>query len=432
MKRFFRFAAIVPALSIICVQLHAQSAADLIRENPDRAAGVYHSFEFHPIQDSPVPKGYRPFYISHYGRHGSRHHIGTMYPYEYLRLADSAGILTPLGKELFADAAKIYEDHIGMDGELSLRGGREHRMLAERMYKRFPEAFNDKDRYMVHAQASYIPRCLISMANFTSSLDDQAPRLRFTFVTGKKYIDLLAHDYYDGKSINRAGSALCDSLLDVHCDPGRFMRSIFTCSDKEAEEIIGADARHIMRAAFLFGSICQDLDYLGLDIFGKYFTIDELIDQYIAHNARTYNNMSNSVEFGDRIIWAARGLLRDITEKADSALLEGSDVAADLRFGHDTGILPLAGLMQLQGPGDRWHNYEAIDHWQSFQNVPMGSNMQIIFYRNKKNDVIVKILYNERECFLPEAVRPVSGPFYKWSDVRAWFERLYSDTSLPE
>ena len=75
MKRFFRFAAIVPALSIICVQLHAQSAADLIRENPDRAAGVYHSFEFHPIQDSPVPKGYRPFYISHYGRHGSRHHV---------------------------------------------------------------------------------------------------------------------------------------------------------------------------------------------------------------------------------------------------------------------------------------------------------------------------------------------------------------------
>lgn len=432
MKLFYRFAAIVPAFLLICTSLSAQSAADLIREDPDRAGGVYHSFEFHPIYDSPVPKGYKPFYISHYGRHGSRHHIGTTFPYEYMRLADSAGILTPLGKELFADVTKIYEDHIGMDGELSVRGGREHRMIAERMYGRFSDVFKNKKRYMVHAQSSYIPRCLISMANFTSSLDDQAPHLKFTFVTGKKYIELLAHDYYNGREINRAGGVLRDSLLNVHCNPGDFMRRIFSCSDEEAERITGADAKHIMRAAFLYGGICQDLDYLGVDIFGKYFTVDELIDQYIAHNSNTYNNMSNSLEFGDRITWAARGLLRDITEKADAALAGGSDVAADLRFGHDTGILPLAGLMQIQGPGDRWHNYEVTDHWQSFQNVPMGSNMQIVFFRNKKDDVIVKILYNEKERFLPAEIKPVSGPFYKWSDVRAWFEKLYSDTSIPE
>lgn len=41
---------------------------------PELSAGIYHSYEYRPGPAAPVPDGYEPFYISHYGRHGSRYH----------------------------------------------------------------------------------------------------------------------------------------------------------------------------------------------------------------------------------------------------------------------------------------------------------------------------------------------------------------------
>ena len=61
-------------LMAFCLSLSAQDdALRLIAENPDRAANNMHSYEFFPIQDTKAPKGFKPFYISHYGRHGSRY-----------------------------------------------------------------------------------------------------------------------------------------------------------------------------------------------------------------------------------------------------------------------------------------------------------------------------------------------------------------------
>ena len=69
MKKFF----FLSLLMIFSFNVFAQEEAlRLIAENPDRAANNMHSYEFNPIEDTPAPKGFKPFYISHYGRHGSR------------------------------------------------------------------------------------------------------------------------------------------------------------------------------------------------------------------------------------------------------------------------------------------------------------------------------------------------------------------------
>ena len=60
-------------LLAMCFSLSAQEEAlRLLSENPYRANNNRHYYEFNPIQDTPAPKGFKPFYISHYGRHGSR------------------------------------------------------------------------------------------------------------------------------------------------------------------------------------------------------------------------------------------------------------------------------------------------------------------------------------------------------------------------
>lgn len=43
-----------------------------LQQKRARAATNTHSYEFLPTHDTPAPKGYKPVYISHYGRHGSR------------------------------------------------------------------------------------------------------------------------------------------------------------------------------------------------------------------------------------------------------------------------------------------------------------------------------------------------------------------------
>ena len=55
----------------------AQTAREQIAAMPERAGGIYHSYEYLPGPAVPAPKGYVPFYISHYGRHGVelRHYL---------------------------------------------------------------------------------------------------------------------------------------------------------------------------------------------------------------------------------------------------------------------------------------------------------------------------------------------------------------------
>ena len=86
-------------LSVFCLSLGAQDdALRLIAENPDRAANNMHSYEFNPIVDTKAPKGFKPFYISHYGRHGSRYEQNSTFARGAMgafAVLDSLDLLTP-------------------------------------------------------------------------------------------------------------------------------------------------------------------------------------------------------------------------------------------------------------------------------------------------------------------------------------------------
>ena len=57
----------------------------------------------------------------------------------------------------------------------------------------------------------------------------------------------------------------------------------------------------------------------------------------------------------------------------------------------------------------------------AFRVVTMGSSIQFVLYRSKKNpDVLVRILENENDVTLP--IKSVEGPFYKWEDVRTYLQ----------
>ena len=114
--------------------------------------------------------------------------------------------------------------------------------------------------------------------------------------------------------------------------------------------------------------------------------------------------------------------MRRIIQDADSCIqLEKPGV--QLRFGHETMVLPLVCLMDINGFGFQTKDLEEVEAngWWALKVFPMAANLQFVFYRESPgdHDVLVKVLLNEKEAQLP--VRTDCAPYYHWADVRRFY-----------
>ena len=156
---------------LISAFLSVMSAGNAVVIN-DSLKGVYRMYDFDaPRIDSPVPKGYEVFYISHYGRHGSRY-LHNEREYDSLNVVLHREELTPYGETVRDRFDEHYPLLKGRATDLSNVGMVQHRMLAQRMFEDYPELF--RRGAVVKASSSDIPRCMMSMLNFL----DQLPSMR--------------------------------------------------------------------------------------------------------------------------------------------------------------------------------------------------------------------------------------------------------------
>ena len=126
-----------------CSMVHGQTVRDIIAKTPS-----YSSCNYHVYPDSitsvltPAPAGKKPFYISHYGRHGSRYisnRTGYETPYLMIQHADSLDELTPAGEKVLHEMNSIMRDTEGRWGELTGSGKRQLENIGQRMVRNFPE-----------------------------------------------------------------------------------------------------------------------------------------------------------------------------------------------------------------------------------------------------------------------------------------------------
>ena len=96
---------------------------------------------------------------------------------------------------------------------------------------------------------------------------------------------------------------------------------------------------------------------------------------------------------------------------------------AQLRFGHETVLLPLVCLLEVEDYGLSTDNLESLDRrgWANYRIFPMGANLQLVFYRQSPadDDVLFKVLLNENEVHLP--LKSVEDVYYHWSDFRKYY-----------
>ena len=399
-------------------------ARRLLEEDITRSANLHHNYEA-PAQvyDSPVPKGYTPFYISHYGRHGSRYHWGARPIDEAISVLDSLmshDLLTEQGLAVREDILILQQAHEGQVGYLTHKGAAQHQAIAHRMYSRYPQVFKQKDRREVNCAATNVQRCIQSMANFCVQLARENPSLDFTMDAGERFADYISNSRGVPRSSERS-RFIKDSIFNASVDPSRVMTAWVKDSTAALEFLPHRSSRQFMYSIFSAGGIGQCLDIEDPFIY-RHYTFDEVYGMWKYADVSYYDSMCATVENNRSRDLIGKRILKDILEKADAAL-DGGDHAADLRFGHDTGLSPLMCLLKVQGVEREYPLATAPEVWLGFQRMPMASNLQIVFYHNREGDVLVKFLFNEKETTIP-SLSAVSGPYYKWEDVRSYFVSL--------
>lgn len=428
MKRTFSF-IIAVTLGIAVV-----TAAEPTVENRQTASNYYaYPYPEQPVPLlTPTPDGYEPFHLEHYGRHGSRWHIGEWVyrqPIDLLRPAERAGKLTARGREIMVQLRKIEMDSRGRDGELTPLGADQHRGIARRMVKNFPEIFSGRSR--VDAKSTDVVRCILSMENELMELMAFNPQLDVTSDASKSTVRYLNYDDTIANRIHDAAYATAMSQVKDATRPDytAFVAQLIDDPQFAADSI---DSKALFNSLFRIAANAQS----HYDQTAPYdlFTDKQLHDKWVYDNAEWFLRYGESKLTGGSGPLRQRYLMRNWIESADTSIMR-CDPSANLRFGHEVVVLPMAVLMDLDGAGKEINDLtEVASQWRNYEIFPMGSNIQMIFYRPKgkaytADDVLVKVLLNEREVTLP--AKPVGGPYYKWSDIRkAYLDKIGPDGGI--
>lgn len=416
--------------AIVCATMAVQAQdADFFKRNDSLYyLDIYRPYPSEMVSDTtPAPKGYTPFYISHIGRHGSRWSgAGYMYdrPLRIFTDAHEAGELTPLGERFHDDWLKVSADARDRYGDLSPLGAQEHKEIARRMFESYPEVFSacDGKKSRVECRSTVVPRCILSMASFVEELSRLAPDTEITMEASMANAYYLA-PYASLNSIKDTTKPLSDSVRRANMpSPDRFMASLFKTGSKVAAEEI-PDAKEFMFDMYLGNAILNATKHVGITTLEYLFTEEELVQLTKCSTLRRYILTGPSERFLETILDTSRPLLRNVIETADRAIAEG-DEQATLRFAHDVNLIPFITLMGIREGSYVSDDYASVPaNWLASRVSPMATNVQLIFFRNRKGDILVKVLFCEREQVLDEKVgKPVNGVYYRWTDLRRYLE----------
>lgn len=395
--------------------------------------GVYYAY---PAPKKPVsvkaPEGYTPFYISHYGRHGSRWlPSDSRYTWVNHHFDDETN-LTPLGKKVKGWLTQVWENAKGNGGKLTKLGEKQHRGIADRMARNFPQIFAKGNH--VQARSSVVDRCAKSMLAFTDELRQLQPSLDMDVKTDSADMAWIAYTSPEVKALENR------THIVAKVSPDRFLHQLF----KDIMKV--DDPMKLMSEIHTIASSIQDVGLnfksyprqIEKGLYGL-FTDEEFKAFYDANNLRM--TICNGVYPTNERIPArsAISLWENVEAEADKALASDRP-SATLRFGHDTSLYRLYSLMnmffaRLDACCDTDAKMASYKKESDAMDVvvPMAANLQLVFYKKKQWDraypesnVLVRILCNERNVgelnlnayIYNDDIEDMAGNYYTWASLK--------------
>ena len=413
---------LIIALSAFAFNTLADTRAEF-KADPRISANNYHAY---PDKDLPVltpaPEGYEPFFIDHYGRHGSRWLIADVERFlritDFLEKAERHHVLTPRGQEVLQVLRQLRDASDMRLGELSDIGAEQHQGIARRMYQNFPEVFRGNAH--VDAKSTVVIRCILSMLNETDMLKSLNPDLYIT--TDASEHDMYYMNFTDSlvRPLRRLGTPLVKDFAKKYVRPQQFLATLISDPQFATDSIEGQ--RFMAEMFDIAGNMQSHHQFEDVNLYDL-FTDEEIYDLWRYNNARWYILSSETPITRGRVDYAQANLLGNFLDAADAAIASGTN-SATLRFGHESVLLPLVCLMGLNGMDYKTTDLEEVaDNWQCYKVFPMAGNVQWIFYKKPGSaDILIKFLLNEHEATLGNNVATDCFPYYHWADVRAYFK----------
>lgn len=408
------YALMIPG---ICM---SQTSRDEMYSDLNKTGGVYYAYPVKDFHNTPAPKGYKPFYISHYGRHGSRYLISSKDYYwisDLLHKAADENALTPLGAEVMLRLDSVILETAERGGDLSPLGVKQHRGIAERMFANYPEVFKGKQD--ISARSTLVVRCVLSMDAFCERLKELNPSLNITRESSQKYMPYLCYSTPEADALKKEMRTEIENFRNANTHPERLMASLFSNEDFVRKNVRPAD---LMWGLYYLASGMQDIETPVS--FYDIFTPEELFDLWQVFNFDFYSGHANYAPTDGLMTANARNLLKNILDSAEETI-NGEGEAANLRFGHDGNLIPLAAILDFPAASGVTDSAEStFETFADYKVAPMAGNMQMVFFKNtkdKNSPVLVKFLLNEEEQRIP--LDTDIWPYYKWSDVNEYYRR---------
>lgn len=396
----------------------AQTTREEMMSDLNKTGGVYYAYPVSETKCTPHPDGYKPVYISHYGRHGSRYLISTedyTWLQKLLQKAKEERALTPKGEDVLVRIDSVMIEAAGRGGDLSPLGVRQHRGIAERMHQNYPEVFEDS--IDISARSTLVVRCVLSMDAFCERLKELNHTLQITRESSQRYMPYLCYSSPESDEWKKEWREEYRKFKQKNTHPDRLVNSIF--NDNEFIR------KHVNPVDFMWGMyfLASDMQDMETELsFYDLFEPEELFDLWQVFNFDFYAGHANYAGNQGLMIANAGNLLRNIIESADEALVKEKP-SVTLRFGHDGNLIPLAGILDFPAAtGSTGNPDEAYKFFADYKVAPMAGNIQIVFFRNLENPsapMLVKLMLNEEEQQIP--VETNQWPYYNWEDVREYY-----------
>lgn len=407
-------------LSALLVLSLGAFAQDRAKEDEILASDPYIAYGYNDVINpstfqtpTKAPKGYEPVYIAHYGRHGSRYAWNSKtYTWILEVLTDSKekGNLTEFGEILY-DAYKPFAEFcVQHTGELTRKGWAQHNAISKHMFKSYPKLFSKNPK--IEAASSNSPRAMMSMSAFCVGLKECNPKLDiYAQMTPTLFVDCIPESAPNGiGKQDRLEKKNAHGLRD------------YLSSLADIDGILGRIFKDPAAASFgdKYSFSCELYTaYIGLRSldfeveFPELFSDEEYLAFYKYDCANMYRESAGALDFA--------AIIKRLIESADEAL-QSDRPSVKLRFGHDYVLNQYLSLLGVETFGQEIPSLEEAYVYYPVRKIPMGANIQFIFFKSKKSDeVLVKAVLDGREAKLP--VEPVEGPFYKWSDYKDYLTR---------
>lgn len=151
---------------------------------------------------------------------------------------------------------------------------------------------------------------------------------------------------------------------------------------------------------------------------------EEIYHFWLTQNARQYLEKGPSPIAGGIQQNISIPLLKQFIDTSEENL-KNKNYGGFFRFAHAETIIPFAALLKIPEASEATSvTSDIVEVWKDYIVSPMAANIIWVFYQNKKGNVLIKMLLNEKEVEFP--IPTDNFPFYEWPKVRRYYQDMYS------